>query len=419
MRLSHSKLQTILSCPMTYFLNYKEGISLKVEKPALAIGSAVHWGIEHNTDDLTAYYEKNGNSFQRASYTPDQILAEAMVHGYLLRQDNIIKDILTDSETGEVINILNKEEIEAAYGMTLEEMINICNKGRDPDYEPEEEPDIPEGIRPDGEIHELSLLAPLKSLKYDEPHEFIGIIDLLLVTDHGFVLIDYKTSSQTPNWNQYLDQIYRYIFLLNYNFPDIPICKIGIINLRKSQIKQKKNENSASFMKRLKDEYELDDDNECKLINIHIFEPESLDPKLIEAYITNLSIMADTAQMIDNNNLYFINYAEAEGKYGKSKYYDIFYNTADAHFLYNIKDTIFDDDEEKIVKTRECVPIDMLSAIEPDKILNKYDKFKDEVASIFSEKEIDSKADVFKELKSKYTTDDTLLNKYWKTLENE
>jgi hypothetical protein len=42
---------------MTYYLKYKVGINLKVKKPALAIGSAVHWGIEHNTDDLTEYWK--------------------------------------------------------------------------------------------------------------------------------------------------------------------------------------------------------------------------------------------------------------------------------------------------------------------------------------------------------------------------
>ena len=56
MKLSHSKLGVILNCPMTYHLKYEEGISLKVTKSALAIGSAVHWGIEHNSEDLSEYY---------------------------------------------------------------------------------------------------------------------------------------------------------------------------------------------------------------------------------------------------------------------------------------------------------------------------------------------------------------------------
>ena len=64
MKLSHTKLQTILECPMTYFLNYKEGIKLKEEKSALAIGSAVHWGIEHNTDDLEEYYNEEEKYIQ-------------------------------------------------------------------------------------------------------------------------------------------------------------------------------------------------------------------------------------------------------------------------------------------------------------------------------------------------------------------
>ena len=56
MKLSHSKMNTILCCPMTYYLTYEQGIQAKVEKPALAIGSAVHWGIEHDTNDLSEYY---------------------------------------------------------------------------------------------------------------------------------------------------------------------------------------------------------------------------------------------------------------------------------------------------------------------------------------------------------------------------
>lgn len=417
MKLSHSKLQTILSCPMTYYLIYKAGIKPKVEKSAFSIGTAVHWGIEHDTEDLSEYYKENGDAFQIASYTADQMLAEAMIHGYLLKKDDIINNILIDTETGEQLKILNEKEIENIWKIKYEDMINICKAGKEIDSNLEEITYVENRIA--GEIHELSLIAPLKSYKYKEDHEFVGIIDLLLVTNKGFVLIDYKTSSQKPDWEKYLDQIYRYIYLLNFNFPNIPVIKTGIINLRKSQIRQKQNENKNSFLKRLITEYELDDDNNIKLIDTHIFDSNNLDNNLIKAYIDNLSIMADTAQTIDENDLYFINYTNANGVYGKSSYYDIFYNVKDAYLEYNIKDTIFDENEDKIMAVRDCVPLDMLSIMAPNKILNNYNKFKNEAIDIFSNKDINSKDDLFKELNSKYITDDSLLDKYWKTLEKE
>ena len=70
MRLSHSKLSCILSCPATYYLNYVQGISKKTEKSALSIGSAVHWGIEHDTEDLSEYYGADH------AYGRDEMLAE-------------------------------------------------------------------------------------------------------------------------------------------------------------------------------------------------------------------------------------------------------------------------------------------------------------------------------------------------------
>ena len=103
MKLSHSKLSTILSCPMTYYLSYVQGISKKEEKSALAVGSAVHWGIEHNTEDLTEYFGSD-----MSAYTRDQLLAEAMVHGYLKHKDELFNEMLSDPETGERLEL--KEE---------------------------------------------------------------------------------------------------------------------------------------------------------------------------------------------------------------------------------------------------------------------------------------------------------------------
>ena len=82
MKLSHSKLNCILNNPAEYYLIYKEGIKLKDEKPALSLGSAVHWGIEHNTEDLTEYYEELRKEKGSGVYSEGQPLAEAMVHGY-------------------------------------------------------------------------------------------------------------------------------------------------------------------------------------------------------------------------------------------------------------------------------------------------------------------------------------------------
>ena len=330
MKLSHSKLNTIMSCPMSYYLNYVQGITLKKTKNAFAIGSAVHWGIEHSTEDLTEYW--NQNFATKDNYTTEQLLAESMVHGYLKHKDEIFNQILTDEETTQKEDVLD-------------------------------------------EIHELTVTAPLKSYRFEKPHDFLGIIDLLLVTEKGFVVIDYKTSSQTPDWNKYLDQIYRYIFLLKHEFPDIPVYKIGIINLRKASLRQKQKENDVDFLNRLKFEYEL---NESNYINVHVYDPNKLDENLINRYIENLSREADAAETIDDNKLFFINYANADGMYGKSDYWDIFYHTPDAYLLYKIRDYIYDELEEDFTTSRDCNKLD-LKTIEESNILNHYYDYKKEV----------------------------------------
>ena len=77
MKLSHSKLKTILECPMSYYLKHIQGIQLKVKKSALSIGSQVHWCIENDTEDLTPYFEENGTFKQRDKFTRDELLSEA------------------------------------------------------------------------------------------------------------------------------------------------------------------------------------------------------------------------------------------------------------------------------------------------------------------------------------------------------
>lgn len=323
MKLSHSKLGVILNCPMTYHLKYEEGISLKVTKSALAIGSAVHWGIEHNTEDLSEYYGD-------ISYERDQLLAESMVHGYLKHKDEIFNEILTDSHTGEKLELLSEQ-------------------------------------------HEVSLNAKLESFKYDTPHEFVGIIDLLLLTNKGFIIVDYKTSSMEPDWDSYSDQLYRYIFLLRDAFPDIPVVKIAIINLRKTSIRQKKTENESQFLNRLKFEYDLNDD---KLVNYHEFPYSCIEKEKMDEYIVNLSKMADTAQMIIESGTRFINFAAAKGNYGKSDYWDIFYQTPDAFVLYQIKDKIWNSELSCFDEYRDCRAIDMKTIFNTS-ILNHYKDFKE------------------------------------------
>lgn len=349
MKFSHSKLSTILSCPMTYYLSYVQGISKKDIKPALYVGNAVHWGIEHNTENLEEFFGK-------IEYGRDQLLSEAMCHGYFKHKDRIFNEILTDNETKEKLELID-------------------------------------------EYHELYITAPLNS------HEFVGVIDLLLLTNKGFIIIDYKTSTYEPNWSSYLDQLYRYVFLVNSLFPEVPILKIGIINLRKTGIRQKKTENTSQFMNRLKFEYELNDES---YIKYHEFLRSSLDDKLIQQYINNLSLMCDAAAAIVDSGKFFINFAAAEGQYGKSDFWDIFYHTPDAHVLYNIKDRIWNKDTGKFEEIRDCRPIDML-VVDGVKVLNKYSLFLEELAKY----EFDY--DTLLACVNDYEVDEELLSLYFDT----
>lgn len=375
MRLSHSKLSQILSCPMSYYLCHEAGIWKKVTKPALAIGSAVHWGIEHNTEDLSPYYKENGTFKQGDNYTPEQQLAEAMVHGYLSRRKDIFEEMLTDPETGEELEMLD-------------------------------------------ETHEVFLEGRLPNASNPyEDHKFVGIIDLLVTTDKGFILVDYKTSSLEPDWDGYLDQLYRYIFELRSNFPDVPVLKIAIINIRKSGIRQRKNETEFEFRQRLRAEYDI---RAHELVNYHEFLPSDLNEQHINEYIENLKVMCDMAETIKTNELYFINYAAAKGTYGKSEYWDIFYRTKGAEALYNIRDYVWSEDEGKFVNFRDCVEIDMqlveyAAKHKADMIMNKYDRYVD-----LREQHLDKDDDAFHEFVSKfYLVDKKLLALYALTYRKE
>lgn len=371
MKLSHSKLQCILNCPMTYFLQYRMGIQLKTPKAALELGSAVHWGLEHSTDNLSEYYGTQ-------TLSNEQILAEAMVHGFLVNKNNIFDQILRHPITGEKLTLVK-------------------------------------------ETHELFITGKLKSfLKLVDYHEFVGIVDLLLLVEDKagnlyFIIIDYKTTSVQPNWDDYLDQIYRYIFLLNSFIPEVPVLKTGIISLQKSKIKQKVNETQKQFALRIKKDYEIDDGT---YIHWHMFDTDMLNKQVVDAYIDNLARESDTAHLIDSNNAWFINYAGAVNKYGKSPYWDIFYHTPDCHVLYTITDKIYNDETGEFETTRDCRPLDMM-VIDHDNVLNKYETFKLQALAFYSIKEDIEQDAFFEDLKKRFITDDSLLNKYWLTLVKE
>lgn len=107
MKLSHSKLSAILDCPASYYLNYVKGINLKDKPVALSIGSAVHYGIEHNTYNLDSYY-KEGDFNQSQEYSDGQILAEAMVYGYIYHKKEIFEKLLKELDSDKEIECLDE-----------------------------------------------------------------------------------------------------------------------------------------------------------------------------------------------------------------------------------------------------------------------------------------------------------------------
>lgn len=328
MKLSHSKLATLISCPMTYKLAYIEGIQPIVEKTAFALGSAVHWGLEHNTSNLDEYFKQNGSIKQSQEFSWEQFLCETMLEAYFNKKEQFMKELLKDEDTGEILEILRED-------------------------------------------HEVFVYGKLPSYKYDEPHQFIGIIDLRILTKKGYIIVDYKTSTNAPDWSKYLDQIYRYIFMSESVEPDIPVYKTAIINLRKYGARQKKNENYEQFKVRFKHEYFADDDN---LIVLHTFPRKTIDKQLLRLYVDNLSKMADTGQLIVENEAWFINYGAANGQYGKSEYWNIFYHIPECEHSYTISDWTLEDG--KFVERRTCRPIDM-KVVDNLTCLNHYWTFRD------------------------------------------
>jgi len=366
---SHSSSSMLISNPAEFFLNYIEGIKPITESKALAIGSAVHHGIEVNDSNLDAYVKETGGFEAVGGYSTEQLLAECMVEAYLKKKDQLFDQILTMKD--------------GTKAKLLEEM------------------------------HEIKLDEKIGD------NLFTGIIDLLLLVEWNgkkyFIVVDYKTSSMEPSYEQYLDQVYRYIYLLKKEFPDVPVVKIGIINLRKTMIRPKKNENEESYRNRIRIEY----DNE-NLVNYFEYLQEDLDPIRLQAYFSNLERTVNFVQSVYDNKQWFINYAALTSKYGKSQYYDIFMHTPDAHQLFKIKDTIINEEnwnEEELTEYRPCLPIDM-EVLEKTNVMNHYKKYK-ELYKKAESNPLFSKDEFTKEVKKDYLTDDSLLESYNKTIEFE
>lgn len=367
MKLSHSRLSTLVANPKKYKAIYKLGFTPKEKSSALSIGSAVHWGIENNTENLQTYFNESGTFWQKQQYTYEQLLAESMVYGYFKHKDEIMTDILKDIDTGEQLELIE-------------------------------------------ELHEITLTASLPSnIEGAEQHSFLGIIDLLLLTNKGFIILDYKTSRYKPNFEDYLEQIYRYIFLLKGEFPDVPIYKVGIINLRKASIRQKKTETEYAFLQRLKLEYEL---NEDAYINHYIYTEDVLDKQLMERYIKNLADMADFAEHVDLHKLYWWNYSDTWGK----EFYGICHNIKDAYVLFDISDTIFDADKKIFEKYRSAKQVDML-AINQDNVLHKYEQFETQAVAYFAIHQDVTKEKLFEHIKQNFVYDEELLEQHWLTLQ--
>lgn len=377
MKFSSSKLSCILNNPKDYYLKYVLGINPIEKKDCFSIGSAVHWGLENNTEDLTQWFKENGSISQKISYSLEQEQAEAMVHGFFIQKEKIMNEVFKDYDTGERLS-LNEE----------------------------------------GEFHELELYSKIPSNITDN-HEFMGIIDLLYLTEKGFILMDYKTSSTRPDFTKYLDQIYRYIFLLEDNFPDIPIYKIGIINIIKSRIKKIRAESDTDFRNRWKRLYE---DENSDLINVHMYNVNMLDRKKIDSYKKNLTMMCDMAYLIDEYGTFYLDAKHANGENGsyRSVYIDIYNDTADWWLDFTIKDKMWAYDEEtdqwEMQDKRNCIALDKIVIGNESElsVLYQYSQYKS-----FRDfyKDYDKTIDYIKKNYTYY--DEELLNRYEETYKHD
>jgi len=333
MKFSHSKLKLFFNCPMTYHLKYDLGIIPKNKSQALTDGEAIHWGLEHGTSDLSEFYKENHN-LKNFKNGDNQILEEVIVDAFLKNKEMIFDKILTD-EKGNKLELLE-------------------------------------------EVHELELSGELEGYNpFIENNTFTGIIDLLLLTNKGFIIVDYKTSSSKPDFNQYLSQLYKYIYLCKSEFADIPVYRIAIINLQKSKLKRKGTQTELQYQKQLEKEYIIAGDKE-DLIRINIFDRDIISDEEINKAIIDLKNQCNYVVVVSNacklNNVFYTNWDYAKA-YGGSPYLELLERRLGCHTLYNIKDKYIENG--KIVDTRPMRPIDV-EAIDNPKYLNicRYDNYK-------------------------------------------
>lgn len=375
MKFSHSKLKLFLNCPMTYHLKYDLGITPKVKSQALSSGEAIHWGLEHNTSDLTQFYKENP-SLKNFKNNDNQILEEVIIEAFLKNKEKIFNKILT-TETGEKLELLE-------------------------------------------EIHEYEINSKISS-KVVKYNEFKGIIDLLLVTNKGFIIVDYKTSSSKPDFNEYLSQLYKYIYLCNYEFPDYPVYRIAIINLQKSKTKRKPIQTEEQYKKQLEKEYiYVEDDDD--LIRINIFDRDIISDEVIKKSVEDLANLCDyayiTTEACNKNNIFYINWDHAK-EYGGSPYLDLLENRYGCQELYVVKDKYLFN--KKIYDTRPMKEIDVKNIYEGVPIeFCRYKNFEPIYVSLiekgFKNNEI---CNALKEIYNINKIDEDLINSYIKIYEAE
>ena len=352
---SHSKINLLLEDMFSYFLNYEMGIKPIQKQKALLVGEAVHYALENKNADLTQFFKENGSFEQQNTFSEEQVLSESLAEAYLEREENIQKAIIGDAK---IIETYKELEVK------------------------------------------------VKMKKSD--NEFLGIIDLLFLTDKGFIIVDYKTTSRTPNYDDYLEQLYRYCMLLNYQFPETPIYKIAIISLRKSSIRRKTNEDIESFKRRMILDYQERAD---EYIDYHVFEGE------VDKYIFNENILKDFYQNMENlismcskllqSKTFPIVYKNAINIYGRSTYYYfIYWNEESIKTNFVIKDKIWNDELEEFQTQRSINDID-LKLVKSKKLNRKYIIKYIQFEEIWKELNEDEK-----QLIKKYKIDKKLLDIY-------
>lgn len=327
---SHSKINLVLEDVFSYFLRYYYKVEPVKKSNALLIGSAVHHGLELDNSDLSDYFRENGSFEQKNAFSPEQMLAEAMVTSYLAVKDDILSDIIGDS--------------------------HIKNIYREQEY-----------------------IVPLEKTK----SEFLGIIDLLIETDKGWIVVDYKTTSKTPNYDDYLEQLYRYCFLLEKTYPDIPIYKIAIISLKKASIRQKFNESPDDFKRRLILLYR---EQGSEYISYHIFNKSEdkviFNPEVLKNYYNNLENLISLCEKIISYDKFPVNYSKALNIYGNSPYFDlIYFNKEKAQANLYVRDYIYNEDLNEIEYKRDLNEVDFVLIEQASlSVLNKsiihYDHYK-------------------------------------------